>query len=50
LKGTPILSHASLKDIVCLYELMICSMCWSLLYRLIRSRCSTSISSISSSD
>jgi len=44
LKGTPILSHTSLKDTVCLYELMICLMCWSLLYCLIRSRCSTSIS------
>ncbi len=43
LKGTLILSHASLKDTVCLYELMIYLMCWSLLYCLIRLRCSTSI-------
>ncbi len=50
LKRTLILSHASLKDIVCFYELMICLMCWSLLYRLIKLRYSASISSISSSN
>jgi len=50
LKGTLILSHASLKDIVCFYELMICLMCWSLLYRLIKLRYLASISSISSSN
>jgi hypothetical protein len=43
LKRTSILSHASLKNIVWLYESMICLMCCSLLYRLIRSCCSALI-------